>query len=87
MPVVVYVVLHSYEDERPGEHVKMIGVYSTRNLAEAAVERLRVQPGFKDYPLLVDPTSEQSDNGFHIDEYVVDCDYWTEGFVRIDALD
>jgi hypothetical protein len=83
----VYVLLHSYEDERPGEHVKLLGVYSARNLAEAAVQRLREKPGFKDFPFLVYPTSAQSDNGFYIDEYVLDGDHWTDGFERVEGVD
>ena len=55
---------------RPKEDdVKLIGVYSSRENAQAAVSRLGRAPGFSDDP-----------DGFHIDEYQMDQDHWTEGF-------
>jgi hypothetical protein len=51
------------------ENVKLIGVYSSEAAARAAIDRVRTQPGFRDYP-----------NGFSIDDYEVDGDNWTEGF-------
>jgi homoserine kinase type II len=70
----VYVVQHSYEHAGRDE-VKFIGVYSTRQSAEAAVERTRKLPGFREHP-----------DDFHIDEYALDEDSWTEGFIHsVDA--
>jgi hypothetical protein len=65
----VFIVQHSYED---GDHeeVKFIGVYASIADAEAAVARLRDQPGFRDHRL-----------GFNIDAYVVGQDHWQTGFV------
>jgi len=66
----VFVVQHSYEVEPCGhDETKFIGVYSTRDLAEAAVKRLSEQPGFRDKP-----------DCFFIEEYAVDQDHWTEGY-------
>jgi hypothetical protein len=69
--------VHVVQHERPvgddGTEVKIIGVYATRGGAEAAVERLRRQPGFASHP-----------EGFTIDEYEVDRDHWTEGFLTLD---
>jgi len=62
--------VHSFEDG--AEDVKFIGVYSTREQAQAAVGRLCKAPGF----------SEARD-GFHIDEYVVDKDQWVEGYLTM----
>ncbi len=67
----VYVLQHSYEQEECDE-TKFIGVYSSRPAAEAAVARLMGQPGFRDRP-----------DDFHIDEYEVDRDHWTEGYVTM----
>lgn len=53
------------------EDVKLTGVYSTRENADATVMRLSQQPGFAD-----------SAGGFSVDEYKVDQDQWTEGFVK-----
>ena len=51
------------------EDVKLIGVYSSRAAAEAAILRASKQPGFS-----------KSINGFNIDEYEIDKDHWTEGY-------
>lgn len=69
---VVWVVQHVAREDSDDEDVKFIGVYSSEGNAEKAVQRLRSQPGFRD-----DPTS------FHIDEYHLDQDHWTEGFVTV----
>ena len=37
--------------------------------AQDAVTRIVTQPGFANFP-----------DGFHIDEYEMDKDHWTEGF-------
>ena len=50
----------------------MIGVYATVADAEAAIVRLRVQPGFRDWP-----------EGFSVDPYEVGVDEWREGFVCV----
>jgi hypothetical protein len=65
----VYVVqhVHGFEDDR--EEVKMIGVYATAELAAEAVDRLRLQPGFREVP---DEVS--------IDRYEIGKDHWTEGY-------
>jgi hypothetical protein len=64
----VFVVQHVRRDGL-SEDVKFIGVYSTREEAERATERLKLQPGFRDHP-----------NGFDIDPYTLDADHWAEGF-------
>ena len=51
------------------EDVKFIGVYSSRENAQAAITRLGQAPGFSD-----------ALPGFHIDEYQVDKDQWVEGY-------
>lgn len=52
------------------EDVKLIGAYSSEASAQAAIERLRTQPGFRDYP-----------DDFTIDAYEIDKDHWSEGFI------
>ena len=64
-----YLLQHERHDT---ENVKVIGVYSSREAAEAAVERLRLALGFRDYP-----------DGFSVDEYPLDVDHWAEGFVDL----
>jgi len=68
----VFVVQHVHEFEDGEEDVKMIGVYSTRQRAQEAVERTRALPGFRDAP-----------DGFHIDRYLLDQDHWTEGYITV----
>lgn len=65
----VYVVFHAYESDEQDETTKMIGVYSSEEEAMRAVDRLRDKPGFRDHP-----------DGWHVEPYPVDQDFWTEGF-------
>jgi homoserine kinase type II len=63
---IFYIVFH----ENPAsEDVKCVGVYSSEALAEAAVARVSLQPGFRDAP-----------ECFSIDPYRLDRDHWQEGF-------
>ena len=70
----VYLVQHAYESDAGVEEVKFIGVYSKPERASEAVDRLARQPGFSAHR-----------DGFHIDPYELDRDYWEGGFWRPDA--
>jgi hypothetical protein len=71
----VYVLQHEYELEGHDEY-KFIGVYSSREKAEAAVARLITQPGFRDHP-----------DGFCISACTVDDrDGWSEGFCAMTTI-
>ena len=61
--------VHTIDGE---DDAKMIGVYRNREDAEAAISRLVGRPGFSTAP-----------DGFHIDEYEIGIDHWTEGYVTI----
>ena len=65
----VYVLQHVHALEDGEEDVKFIGVYSSRENAQAAMTRLGRAPGFCN-----------ALEGFHIDEYQVDKDQWVEGY-------
>lgn len=65
----VFVVHHVRRDDEYGDDAKFIGVYRFRESANAAIVRLRPQPGFRDHPA-----------GFSVDEYELDKDHWCEGF-------
>ena len=54
------------------EYEKLIGVYSSRQLARDAIKRLRDKPGFRDYP-----------ERWKIDDWDLDQDEWLEGFVTV----
>jgi hypothetical protein len=59
------------------EDIKLIETYSSNETARAAIEQFKVQPGFCDYPHLTD----DEESGFYLDEYELDKDHWSEGFV------
>jgi homoserine kinase type II len=53
------------------EKMKSIGIYSSKGNAEAAAERLKTQPGFKDWP-----------DGFRVFRRTLDKTSWEEGFIN-----
>lgn len=63
----IFVLQHSVEeyDSEP----KLLGIYRTELDAKEAIERFRGRLGFRNHP-----------DGFHIDEYEVNKDYWETGF-------
>lgn len=65
-------VLHHERDNSGVEDVKLIGVFESQELAQAAVEQLKKEKGFRDYP-----------NGFSITEYEVNRIWWKDGFVIV----
>jgi hypothetical protein len=70
----VYLAQHVHEFDDGHEDVKMLGVFSSEENAQAAIARVKDQPGFKDTP-----------EGFHVTEYQVDTESvgWGEGFVTV----
>ena len=68
----VYLVQHVHLFEHGTEDIKVIGVYRTREAADAAIERLGTQPGFRD-----------SKDTFCVDAYELDIDHWIEGYVTV----
>ena len=70
MEVFVLMHVHTFEDD--SQSFKMIGVYSRRELAELAIQRMLPQSGFCDAP-----------EGFQITVYPVDADThgWDQGRV------
>jgi hypothetical protein len=65
----LFALLHSLPETG---RVKIVGIYSSRALAEAAQERSRLLPGFAEEP-----------DGFTINQYEIDRDHWSRGFVRL----
>jgi homoserine kinase type II len=63
-----------FEQEREeGEDTELlIGVYRTEEAANAAISKLKDQPGFRDYP-----------QGIHSYETTLDKNSWEEGFARV----
>jgi hypothetical protein len=79
----VFLVQHLHILPQGEEDVKIIGVYSSRQAAIEAIERLRSQPGFMENPKQVNPLVDDGKEGFYIDEYPLDKDHWTEGYVTV----
>ena len=72
----VYLLWHVHvlnEDECEHDE-KLLGVYSSRKTARKKIEKYKQLPGFRDHP-----------DGFVIDRYPIDQDYWAEGFVTVYA--
>jgi hypothetical protein len=65
----VYTVDHVYE-VNDTEEVKFIGVFSSRKVAQEAINQLRDKPGFRDHPK----------KAFLIGRVKIDRIGWTEGF-------
>ena len=59
-------------DEEDGDDLKILGAYSTEQKAQERLVRARALPGFRDEP-----------DCFLIDQYTLDEDKWTEGFVTV----
>lgn len=73
--------LHILPDDE--EEVKIIGIYGSEEKAIEAIDRVKVQPGFCDFPEIIDLLEGDEENGFCIEEYELDKDDWTEGFVAV----
>lgn len=58
-------------DETPD--AKLLGIYSSQELAADRIRRSSDVQGFRDHP-----------EAFEIVSYTVDQDEWTEGYVRVD---
>lgn len=79
----VYIVQHLNILPGGEESVKFIGTYRALDTAKAAVRRLAVQPGFSKHPSIIHPSETDEEAGFYIDNYELDKDHWTEGFVTM----
>lgn len=68
----VYTLWHEYQMDDGRDEEKLIGIYSTPEKANAAVEQIRGQPGFKDHP-----------DGFNVYSCELDSTSWLDGFVTV----
>lgn len=72
----VFLLQHSYEYEFEGiivDETKIIGIYSSQEKAEQAIEEYKRIQGFKDHPA-----------DFTIDKYPLDKGHWLEGFISVE---
>lgn len=70
----VHVVWHEFEEPAEIDHERVVGVFSTRALAEEAVAASMQLPGFADYP-----------DGFMTGAVTLGERGWTEGFATVDG--
>ncbi len=68
----VFVLWHVHELDADQDDEKLIGIYSSEQAANKALDRAKRLPGFSDLP-----------EGFLIDPYTLDEDHWREGYVTI----
>ena len=66
----VFLLWHSYELDDGSEETKLLGVYSSEEIANNKIAEYRRLPGFCDHL-----------DGFEIAKYKVNIDQWKEGFV------
>ncbi len=68
----VYLLWHCYPEEEHDDNTKLLGVYSSKGLAERKItEKYATLPGF-----------DRGEGEFIIDAMVVDEDQWSDGFFR-----
>jgi hypothetical protein len=65
----VFIMWYILKDDEYMENAKLIGVYLTESDCKRAIDRLKEKPGFCDH------------DGWFFDEYAINKDHWTEGFV------
>lgn len=73
---VVYLLQHSYDTGDSFEYTetKIIGIYSSREIAEQKINEYLNLPGFCNF----------GRDTFYIDAYELDKDHWDEGFISWD---
>ena len=70
----VFILWHHYRDDPDDDDAKLLGVYSSKELAEDRRDRkYRQLPGFS-----------RDEGEFTIDPYEIDEDHWNDGFFRTD---
>lgn len=65
----VYILEHRYEKGHGYMETKLLGIFSSRQEAEAAIKGYTDLPGFRIHP-----------EDFCIDEFELDEKHWAEGF-------
>lgn len=68
----VYVLQHSRQDEDGIDHEILVGIYSTREKAEAAFADVIKREGFRDFP-----------EALQILDILLDETLWSEGFITV----
>ena len=69
MKAEVYLLQHSYEIDNGCDETKILGIFSSQQTAEEAIEGYKKLPGFRN-----------KQENFFIDKYELDKKHWAEGF-------
>jgi len=70
----VFILWHHYPDSPGDNNAKLLGVYSSKEIAEGRRDgKYKQLPGFS-----------RRGGEFTIDPYEIDEDHWSEGFFRTD---
>ena len=82
MKKALFLLEHTHDekvDEYTSTEIKTLGIYSTMDKVEQAIQFFKTLPGFKDY---------SSDDNFTVDEFEVDKNsrFWGEGFVTVEGI-
>lgn len=82
----LYELYHIHEVLEDGEesNVKVLGVFSSRQKAEKAIERYKDLPGFKDKSKIYRGCEYRA--GFFIDIAEVDREEWSEGYTTVGEI-
>lgn len=78
----VFIVQHLHMLPQAVDDVKMVRVYATLEDAVEATKRIATQPGFREFPDIVDCNTENK-QGFHVEEYEIGKDHWQEGYATV----
>lgn len=84
--MILYIVEHLHILYDDVEDIKFLGIFSTKEKVEKAIQMLSKQPGFKDFPKIIDDNDIENDviEGFYIIKVVVDeIAEWKEGFTTV----
>jgi hypothetical protein len=66
----VFLATHEYENSSGCEVLKILGVFLTKDSANAAIDQIRNQEGFREHP-----------NGFDVAEWTIGEINWPAGFI------
>jgi hypothetical protein len=72
--LLLYLLKHAHLFDPSEDEVfetKIIGIFSSKEKAEESIDKLKVMPGFKNYP-----------EDFIIEDYEIDVMEWDGGFVE-----
>ncbi len=79
MPI-VYLLEHFIIHEDGHEDTKTIGIFSNEEKAIEVVNKLKILPGFRKAPNIINPLVDDEESGFYLSDNKLDEFSWTEGF-------